>query len=365
MAGNENAPALTVYSVGVESAGDCYAVVQELLGQTIRDRIEVIIVAPTAEGLDPAQCDPFAAYRVIELAEMPMLGSAMAEAIRAAAAPLVVYAEEHTGLSEDWAERVVEAHAKGYQAVGFAMENANPGSLYSWAHLLGQFGDIVAPAVSGEKPFLAGHHVSYTRELLLGYGDLVDRVMEDESALFLDLRRRGIAMYLEADAVSQHVNVSTLRGLVDLEMCGQRSFATTRARVGRFPLWKRLAFAASMPLVPFLRLVRVWPDIRRVPGARQRMPQLLVPMFFMFCVGAIGEALGYLFGPGNSATHRLSAELERELFTGHAGGAWTKPRAETASLGRTSATDTPETAPPPQAHQPEPATPVASGASPR
>ncbi|MEM6259213.1 MAG: hypothetical protein AAGI37_13090 [Planctomycetota bacterium] len=362
MKSSETAPAITVYSVGVESAGDCYAVVQELLRQTICDRIELIIVAPTADGLDPKQCTPFAAYRSIELPEMPMLGSAMAKAIRAAAAPLVVYAEEHTGLSEDWAERVVAAHEKGYKAVGFAMENANPGSLYSWAHLLGQFGDLVAPAVSGEKPFLAGHHVSYDRALLLGYGDLLDRVMEDESALFLDLRQRGIAMYLEADAKSQHVNVSTLRGLVDLEMCGQRSFATTRARVGRFTLWKRIAFAASMPLVPFLRLVRVWPDIQRVPDARRRMPQLLVPMSFMFCVGAIGEALGYLFGAGNAATHRLSAELERELFTGTAGGAWTKPRAQATSNTAGTAV---EAAPLSQTAPAEPAEPVASGSSPR
>jgi hypothetical protein len=107
--------------------------------------------------------------------------------VSVARAPFVTYAEEHSFFSENWAERILDAHGKGYDVVGFPVENANPRSLTSWASLYDEFGQIVAPIKSGETTLLGAHHASYRRQLLLDYGALLVDVLENEAALFLDL----------------------------------------------------------------------------------------------------------------------------------------------------------------------------------
>jgi hypothetical protein len=319
-------PSLTVYSVGAMSAGDCHAVLQELRRQTIADQLEVLIVAPHDEGIEASQTAGFARFEVITPESIDYNGQAMAVAVRAAAAPYTVYAEEHTYLADDWAERLVAAHRRGYEAVGFPLENANPGSLTSWAHLFGQFSNMVAPVASGEVDFLAGHHVSYSRDLLLGYGPLLEEMLENEAAIFLDLRRRGIAMYMAGDAISRHINVAKLGALMQLDYRGQRGFAATRAKSGGWSWPRRLFYAAASPLVPPLRLARTLPHLLRNPEGRRRLPGILGPLSVMLLAGGGGEMLGYLFGPGRTAEDRLASELQREAFT-TGGATWVKPRA--------------------------------------
>ncbi|MEO0586602.1 MAG: hypothetical protein AAF078_03090 [Planctomycetota bacterium] len=318
-------PVLTVYSVGADEAADCHLVLGELARQTIAGRIEVIIAAPTFEGFDRAIGERFAGFKELTIPHGAPVGEAMAACVRAASGRFVVYAEEHSYFADDWAAVLLETHEQGRPVVGFAMENANPGSVVSWAHFFGQFGEVVAPVESGPRDFLAGHHVSYERELLLGYGDLLAEAMEDETAMFLDFRRRGVPMYVEGRAISRHVNVSRLGALIALDFTGQRSFASTRARIGRWPWWRRLVFACGSPLVPLLRIKRIWPHMRRVPEGRRRVVGVMAVMVVMCIAGAVGEAMGYLLGVGSAHVQRRAAELERERFTAGA-SAWTKPR---------------------------------------
>lgn len=306
---------LTVFTIAHETASDCRDVLKSLQRQSIRDAMEVIIVAPNRDGLADDCLDEFGAGRWILLPEVRSCGEPMAAATRAAQAPFVAYAEEHSTLREDWAENLVAAHEAGYDAVGFAMENANPDSVVSWAHLYGQFGPVVAPVESAETDFLAGHHVSYRKQMLLDdYDDMLRDVLEDESALFLDLRARGRKMYVAGDAVSFHVNISSLKAYMHLDFLGQRSFAAARARVARWSPWRRIFYACAGPLIPFVRLRRIFTHIRRTGRGKELLPEILVPLLLGLSSGAVGESVGYLFGGGRSAEQKAPAELQRELF---------------------------------------------------
>jgi hypothetical protein len=307
-------PRLSVYSIGSRSAADCSLVVSEMLRQTVRDDIELIIVTPDAAGLDPTLLGPFACWRILLVPEVSECGPAMAAAVRAARAPWVVYAEEHSYFAEDWAERLLAAHDRGYQAVGFAMANANPQRLVSWAHLYGQFSGVVEPAEAGERDFLAGHHVSYGRDFFLeNYADTLVAAMEDESALFIDLRARGVPMYLAGDALSRHINISRLTSYLAMDYVGQRSFAGTRALLGRWSLLRRLVYAAGMPLAPLVRMRRILRDVRRT-SREQLLPQILAPIGAALVCGMVGEMVGYIAGPGSSARQKVDKELQRQEF---------------------------------------------------
>ncbi len=307
-------PALSVVTIGYESAADCRLVIGELARQTLANELEVIVVAPDREGLSEDHIESFGTWQWVTLPEIRICGTAMAEGFRAAAGPFVTYAEEHTYLNDDWAEQVLAAHRKGYSVVGFVMENANPETLTSWAHLYGQFGPVVAPVESGESDFLAGHHVSYSRSLLLGYGDSLDDMLEDESALFLDLRSKGIRMYVAGEAISRHVNISSLSAYMLMDYLGQRSFAGARVQAGNWSFFKRLAFAGALPLIPFVRLRRIIRDIRRSGRQELLLPKILWPIGLALSAGAWGEMLGYLIGPGNAAERKAPAELQRENY---------------------------------------------------
>jgi hypothetical protein len=313
---------LTVVTVGGDSAADCHMVLRSLGQQTARAVMEVIVVAPDRAGLDDGLLDGVGAARWLPLPPGQVAGHAVAAAAHLARAPFITYAEEHATYHERWAERLIAAHEQGYAAVGFAMANANPETLTSWAHLYGQFGRVVAPVASRPADFLAGHHTSYRTALLLSYGDQLGDLLVSEEALFYDLRARGEPMYIAGDAVCYHLNISSLPNYMRLDFLGQRGFAAMRARVGRWPWWKRAAYAAAMPLIPWVRLRRSIADIHR-SGRSHLLPRILAPMVPALLAGAVGEGVGYLFGAGASAAERAPMEFHRERFLA-ADDTWSK-----------------------------------------
>ena len=307
-------PVLSVYTISFADAGHCADVIRSLQRQSMAAHIELIVVAENGDGLSDADVAAFHSFRLIVLSGLRTIGVAMAAAVRAAHAPHVCYAEEHATFAPEWAEALVSAHGRGYAAVGFAIRNANPDTLTSWAHLYGQFGPAVDPVATTVVPLLTGHHASYAREVLLGYGDSLAAMLEDECAMFLDLRHRGHELLMEGAAVSYHINISRLSAYTRLDFHGQRSFATARAATGHWALWRRLAFALACPLVPFVRLTRILFHLRRSGRFRTLMPQILVPLIPALAAGGVGEAVGYLTGSGAAAERKLGAELRRREF---------------------------------------------------
>jgi hypothetical protein len=289
-------------------------VLAELRRQTIAAQVEILIVTPDRGSLGDADLEGFGATKWILVPGVETSGEAMAAAVRGASAPFVTYAEEHSFFAPDWAERLVSTHAQGHDVVGFAIENANPETLTSWAQLYGQFGPVVAPVTSGVSSFLGGHHVSYRRTLLLEYGDRLAVMLEDECALFLDLRARRISMYIAGDAVSRHINFSSLPVYMYMDYLGQRSFAATRASQAEWGLAKRLAWSAATPIIPFIRMRRSLREVQRTGRSKQLLPQILGPMALGLIAGGVGEFMGYMFGPGRAAAQRAPAELRRMDF---------------------------------------------------
>lgn len=306
-------PSLSVYTIGYESADDCRDVLLNLRQQAAAARLQVLVVSPSLGSVRPEDFECFHSFVFVRTDKVLEAGAAGVEAVQAASAPFVVYAEEHETFDPQWAAELLAAHERGYDVIGFAMTNANPKTATSWAHLYGQFGPVVAPTESRESDFLAGHHVSYRRSLLLGYGDDLRSALEDESATFLDLRSRGVPLYIAGRAISHHVNISDFGSLCMLEFVGMRSFAASRAGMGRWPLWRRLAYALASPLVPGLRLVRILGHIRR-SGRLRLVPRVLPVLVPALVCGAAGEATGYLFGAGRSAELKTPVELRRQDY---------------------------------------------------
>lgn len=305
---------LSVFTIGLESAADCREAIESLAKQDLAHELELLIVSKSAEGVDEGVLQRFWAVRHVPLPESRECGAAMAAAVRAAQCPYVTYAEEHATFEPGWADALIRAHEAGHDVVGFAMLNNNPEKMVSWAHLYGQFGPVVAPAESGPVQLLGGHHASYRTAMLLSYGPLLQAMMEDESALFLDWKSKGGVLWLAGDAESGHINVADFWAYCKLDFNGQRGLGSARARAGNFSLLKRIVFACACPLVPLVRMKRIVSHIFRTGRQGQLLPWVLLPMIPALSAGALGEAIGYLWGLGDSAKQRSPLELQRRDY---------------------------------------------------
>ncbi len=307
-------PEMSVVLVSLDSYERVRRTVAALKAQTAMSRLELVIVAPSIEVLNPDETDlqAFPSYQIVEIGPIRSTGSAIAAGFRRARAPVVAYAEEHSYPFPTWAEALLRAHEKPWGAVGAAIANANPGTVISWANLFTDFGPSVEAVSGGQTSRLAWHHASYKRELLLTYDEeRLQSFLETEGLLHQALQDRGLQLYLEPAARSNHVNVSTLGALIRCEFVGGRLFGAARMRDNDWSIARRLLYIVGSPLIPVLRLRRTLQEVRRAGQFDELFPRILPSMLIALVAHCLGEVSGYAFGAGNAAWQRVPCELNR------------------------------------------------------
>ena len=304
-------PALAVILITPDRYETIRRTVETLRAQTARDRLELVIVSPSDETLEPddEQLGDFSWVHTVEIGELVSTAQARAVGVRAATAPVVAFAEDHSFPEPGWAEALIRAHADGWSAVGPDVRNASPESVVGWADaLLGQ--RAIDPERAAVVADLPGRNSSYKRELLLSYEDELDAMLEMETLLHWDVRAKGGQLYLEPAARTSHVNHGHLPDFVREHFYVGRMFAAQRAR--RWSRGRRLAYAGAAPLIPFVRLSRILPAARRSSRRYGLLPRVLPALLLGLAVAAAGELLGYAAGPGSSGRRIVDVEFHRE-----------------------------------------------------
>ncbi|HVG30756.1 MAG TPA: glycosyltransferase [Pyrinomonadaceae bacterium] len=289
--------------------------VLHLRAQTVSRRVELIICAPSEGqlGLVGSEVDCFMRVRVVEVGEVRRVARAKVAGVAAASAPVVAFAEDHCFPSPDWAARLIEAHGRGWAAVGPAMLNANPRTALSWAGLYLNYGNCLDSSPAGASPHLPWHNISYRRDVLLEYGDELAAMLAVEGVLLDDLRARGHCLYFESAAQTSHVNISRLSSWIKHTFWGGRLFGATRARKKNWTARRRTVYVCGGWLIPFVRLWRTLPLIRRTAQGRGLLPRLLPAMLAGLIPHALGEMAGYAFGVGDAERHYSFYEMKRTL----------------------------------------------------
>lgn len=307
----DTTPAVTVILPTWDTFDAVRTTIEHLGRQTIADRIELLICAPDPAhfDVDAALVAPLHSVHVLDGGDMTATGPARGRAIRAARAEVIAFTEDHSFPEPEWAEALLRAHGEPHAAVAPAIRNANPESHVSWADVILGYGRWLAPGRRGTMDLLPGHNISYKRSVLLEYDADLDRLMEAETVLLWDLRRRGHTLLFEPAAVTRHTNFSRIAIWLDAQWHLGRVFAGTRAKT--WPLPKRLAFAAASPAIPLVRMSHiVRASVRnRVPAAHVvgALPLLAVGLV----VDALSQAAGTLFGGGGSVARLAAYEFHR------------------------------------------------------
>lgn len=315
-AGAGEAPALSVILVAAGGYDTIRKVVGHLRAQTARERIELVLVAPSRGAIAPidALVAAFSAVRVVEVGPIRAKDQAAADGVRAAAAPVVALVEDHAYPAPDWAAAIIEAHRGPWVAVGPALGNANPASTFSWANLLLAYGRWCEPGQGRVVDDVPVHNGSFKRDALLRYGADLGRLLEREGGLTRALAADGGCFYLEAAARIDHVNVSRPAAALALRFHAERAYAATRAREGRWSPARRLAYLAGTPLLPLLRLRYIWPFLRRADQAHHLLPRLWPALGLLLLAHTAGAASGYAMGIGNAVQRLADFEFDRTRY---------------------------------------------------
>ena len=285
--------------------------ISHLRRQTVKEALELIIVAPSLAQLqlDETDVSEFAGYAVVEAGDIGSIGYSNALGIRRATAPIVVLAEDHCFPDDDWAETLIAAHRGEWSVVGPSFRNANPETGISWADFFLGYGPFLWPTEAREVEFLPGHNSSYKRDVLIGYGDRLEPMMEAETVLHWDLRANGHRLYLEPRARVSHMNFSLWGSWIPSQFLNARLFAAARARPMSF--LRRLGYAVGSPLIPLVRLLRIGGGALRSRELRPRFFQALPALIVGLTVDGAGQFVGYLIGSGDTLSHIGSFEFHR------------------------------------------------------
>ena len=307
----KGAPALTFVVPTWDTFDAVRTTVAHLTAQTIAESIELIICAPSEArvGVDTDAVRTLHSVRVLETGSLHATGPMRAMAVRAAAAPVVAFGEDHCYPQQGWAEALLAAHAASHAAVGPALFNGNPVNAISWADIYIEYGRWLGPGRRREVKLLPGHNSSYKRDVLLQYGSDLDRLMESETVLFWDLRSKGHTLLFEPAARVAHHNFTRLGTFFAVQWLLGRVFAAMRAE--RWSLARRLAYAAASPAIPLIRLGHVFSAAAENRPALGRLVTTLPLIAAALVLDAFAQATGAVFGAGRSIDQLTRYEFHR------------------------------------------------------
>ena len=286
-----------------------------LLAQTVRDCLEVVLVGPSLHQLqpDPGVRNRFSGFQMVNYPVGESETHARVAGIRAASAPVVALTEDHSFPQPGWARALIEAHRQSVAAVGPMMQNANPDSRVSRANLCIEYADWLGTRPTGMVSHLPGHNSSYKRDVLLAYGNELPRWLEAETVLHWDLGSKGHPLYLEPNAFVKHLNFSRLYPSLELRFYSGRQFAGRRA--DNWPVWQRVVYAVAAPLIPLVRLLRIFDVLKADAGTNgQGFSSFIAVVMLLLLFDAMGEMVGYIRGVGMAPQWITTIDFHRKRF---------------------------------------------------
>lgn len=306
------APSLTVVLMTPDRFENLRTTVRHLVAQTVREQLELLIIAPSAAtlALDHAAVAGVHSVRVLETGSVLAGGAERARGIRAASAPVVVFAEDHCFPHPGWAAALLKAHEGPWAAVGPVFHNANPASSVSWADLLIAYGPWMAPGRGRTMSHLPGHNSSYKRAALAEIDSELDDLFNAESLLHWRLGSLGHRLWLEPSAQVAHTNFSRWKPYVRAQWHHAVVFGATRA--APWPPLKRAAFTLASPLIPFVRGSRLVRDSLAAGVPLSRLLYAAPAVIIGLALDGAGQMAGTAAGFGRSRSKLVCMEFKRE-----------------------------------------------------
>lgn len=303
------------YVVVTDTFATIRDVVRAVRASSIASGVELVIVCPSEQELrlDAAEATGIGAVRVIEFGAVIPLSPPRAAGIRAASCALVFVGETHSFPAPECLSALVAAHRRGdYAAVTPVIENANPEKALSWAGLMLTYRHWLEPVARDEIDVLSTYNACFRRELLLGFGDRLDAMLDYGSGLDAELRAFGGRFLIEPAARLTHLNVAALSGSLPERFLSGRFWGSARSR--HWSTSRRIAYVLGAPLIPVMIAGRAVRSTQWKHHHRQMPRGTFTAVILCAVATAAGELTAYIAGAGRTPIWLAEYELHRARY---------------------------------------------------
>ncbi len=219
--------------------------------------------------------------------------------VRRTRGELVAMLEDHGQVASDWARVSIDAHRDNPWAVSAARVENGLGGLVNWAAFFCEYTPYMAPVAEGEYADLPGNNHRLQAAL-----PALRHAKEPEKGRWESwindklLRRRRKYIASTNRMVVRHIKPFKLGHFLVQRFHFSRSYAGMR-RVDQSPA-ARLVHGLGSLALPTLLMARVTRTALAKGRHLGRFVAALPLIALFLTIGAYGEMVGYLFGPGAS-----------------------------------------------------------------
>jgi hypothetical protein len=291
-----DAPALSVVVASVNGWEMLEPTLRALDALPQRSRMELIVVEAVGGETRRRLLEHRPMVEMIAVDDKLTIPALRHRGVIRARGDLVAILEDHGEVAPDWASALLEAHQGPWGAVGGVVENGQDG-LVNWAAFFCEYTPYMGPVLEGESTDLPGNNIAYKRPHLLRHAHELEQGRW-ESWINDNLRRDGVPIASTNKAIVRHIKPFRLVHFLGQRFHFARSYAGMR-RVDQ-SLAKRLIYGCGSLMLPALLTLRV---TRTALAKRRNLGRFAasLPLIALFyTVGAAGEMVGYLIGPGDS-----------------------------------------------------------------
>ena len=291
------APALSVVVASVNGWSMLGPTLRALDAQPERSRMEVIVVEAVGGETRRALLAHRPRVEVVAVDDDKKSIPALRYlGVIRAKGDLVAILEDHGEVADGWAGALLGAHQGPWGAVGGVVENGRDG-LVNWAAFFCEYTAYMGPVAEGESADLPGNNIAYKRPHLLRHAGELEQGRW-ESWINDKIRADGVPIASTNKAVVRHIKPFRLGNFLVQRFHFARSYAGMR-RVDQSPA-RRVIYGLGSAALPALLTLRV---ARQAIAKRRNLGRFAIslPLIALFyAVGAAGEMVGYLAGPGDS-----------------------------------------------------------------
>lgn len=215
----------------------------------------------------------------------------------AATGETIAIIEDHVDVAPDWASVIFETLTDpAISAVGGRVEPGRHGWIDSGL-FLADYARYVGPVPEGDHSDLPGNNIAYRREALLKHADAL-AAGKWESWVNDSLAAEGHRLVSTNRLVVSHCKGFTLGEFLRLRWHFGRSYAGMR--LDHLSTISRFVHFAGSALLPAILTLRATKTLASRHVSKTTLAKSWPLIVIVMSVGAAGECIGYLLGPGRS-----------------------------------------------------------------
>jgi GT2 family glycosyltransferase len=278
---------------GFPILGEC---LDSLTQQVGAGRLEIIVANRRADVRINIEAR-YPEVRILDAHKEASIPRLRAMAFQEAKGDVIAVLEDHCIVEPHWASTMLDAHRSQYPVIGGSVENAACDRLVDWAHFFCEYSELMSPFAAGVTESVPGNNVGYKRWVLDQFRPLIEREVWD-CTLHEQIKNAGIPLYRLPSLRVHHKMSASLWWFMVQKFHFARSFSSIRFVD---PSWlTRAAYGVGAAVLPLVLSRRIFGRVRGVRAYKRKLLLSFPMVLLLFLSWAVGEAVGYIFGPGSS-----------------------------------------------------------------